>query len=78
MKKVQVDGVDTDEDSIVPVMIDDLFKFKTEKFMIIWKPWNIKNESWGEINGMIYNLVLQHVRKVLESLLKSQNNTIRF
>ena len=34
MKKIQIDGVDTDDDSTVPVMIDKLFKFEMEKFMI--------------------------------------------
>ena len=53
-------------------MIDDLYKFEMEKYMIMWKTLKIKNEFWGEINGMIYNLVLQHCPKVLESLLKSQ------
>ena len=40
MKKVQIEGVDTEEDSTVPVMIDDLFKFEMEKFMIKLKLWN--------------------------------------
>ena len=64
--------MDTKEDSTVPVMTGDLFKFEMEEYMIMWKSWKIKNDSLGEINGMIYNLVLQHCLKVLESLLKSQ------
>ena len=40
--------------------------------MIKWKSWALKNGSWTEINGMIYNFVLQHVPDMLESLLKSQ------
>ena len=40
MKKVQFEGVDTKEDSTLPVMIDDLFKFEMEKFMIKLKLWN--------------------------------------
>ena len=77
MKKVQFEGVDTKEDSTVPVMIDDLFKFEMEKHLIKWKSWDLKNDSWTEINGMIYNLVLQHVPDVLESLLKSQIKWVR-
>ena len=47
MKKVQLDGVDTDEDSTVPVMNDILFNFEMGKDMIIWKSWNLTNESWA-------------------------------
>ena len=72
MKKVISDGVETKEDSNVPVMSDISFNIESEKYPIIWKSWNIKNESWTETNGMISNLVLQHVPEVLESLLKSQ------
>ena len=35
MKKVQLDGVDTNEDSTVPVMSDIRFNFEMEKYMII-------------------------------------------
>ena len=66
MKKVILDGVETEEDSNVPVMSDILFNFEIEKYMIKWKSWNIKNESLKEINDMIFNLVLQHVPEVLE------------
>ena len=72
MKKVKSDGVDAEEDSDVPVMSDIFFNFEMKKYMIKWKSWALKNDSWTEINGMIYNLVLQHVPDVLESLLKSQ------
>ena len=64
--------MDTKEDFTVPVMIEDVYQFKLEKYMIMWKSWKIKNDPWGEINSIIYNLVLQHCPKVLESLLKSQ------
>ena len=43
MKKVQVDGVDTDKDSTVPVLSDKMYEFKTEKFMIIYKLWVAKD-----------------------------------
>ena len=72
MKKVISEGVETEEDSDVPVMSDIFFNFEMEKYMIKWKSWALKNDSWMVINGMIYNLVLQHVPDVLESLLKSQ------
>ena len=71
LEKVQVDDKNTSENSTVLVMIEDLYKFEMEKYMIMWKIWKIKNESWSETNGMIYNLVLNHYSKVLESLLKS-------
>ena len=72
MKKVISDGVETEEDSDVPVMSDIFFTFEMEKYMIIWKLWKLRNEAWPEISSMIFNLVLQHVPEVLESLLKSQ------
>ena len=72
MKKVQIDGVDTNEDSTVPVVNDLLFNFEMEKYMIIWKSWKIDSKSSGEINAMVHTLVLSHVVKVLEYLLKSQ------
>ena len=45
MKKNQVDGVETEEVSTVPVVIDTLYEFKMEKYMIMWKSWKIKNDS---------------------------------
>ena len=72
MKKVISDGLETEEDSSVPVKSVISIKIESEKYLIIWKSWNLKNESWMETNGMIFNLVLQHVPEVLESLLKSQ------
>ena len=37
MKTKEVDGGDTKEDSTITVMIDDLYKFKMEKCMFMWK-----------------------------------------
>ena len=46
MRKVISDGVETEEDSNVPVMSDIFFNFEMEKYMIIWKSWKLKNDLW--------------------------------
>ena len=65
MKKVQIDGVDTNEDSTVPVLSDKMYEFDMDKFMIRYELWVVKDESWEPVNNMIYNLVLSHVPTVL-------------
>ena len=43
-----------------------------KKYMVQYKEWYTKIETWTEMNASIFNLVLQHCPEVLESLLKSQ------
>ena len=40
--------------------------------MIRYKSWVDKDTSWEQVSNIIYNLVLSHLPKVLELLLKSQ------
>ena len=43
MKKVQIDGVDTYEDSTVPVLSDKMYEFDMDKFKIRYELWVVND-----------------------------------
>ena len=71
---MEVDGNDVGTESNVPVISDQLYGFMYKKYMVQYKAWFTKTETWTKKNADIFNLVLQPCPKVLESLLHNHGD----